>query len=149
MRKIILITVILLLSITTLASINNHKIEAEDKSELVRLVLEERMRSDPVEGSLLVVNSPQLDGVNLPQFIGNVPVMLITMDQLKAWGTNPVSIHALLFTNVSANALTGNVNISTYYNSYFPGYWNAGGSYYFVNLFGAWVISSKEMVQLV
>jgi len=80
---------------------------------------------------------------------GSVPVMLITMDQLKAWGTNPVSIHALLFTNVSANALTGHVEISTYYNSYWPDIWNAGESYYFFNLFGDWVISSKEGVVLV
>ena len=144
MRRIICVAIVCLLSITVLALVYSKHTEFEEKSKLVRLVLEERMKSDPVEGSLLIVETPLISNLDLPSDVGGVQVMLITMDQLKAQGRSSTSIHAILFTNITLiDSLNGFIYFSTYYGSYWPDIWNQKWEFYFKKILGVWVIDSK------
>jgi hypothetical protein len=148
MNRITLITIILLVSITAYATINIRPIQPGDKTELVKLVLEDVMKIDPVEGSLLIIQTPILNDIDLQKDVNGVPVMFITMAQLEAWETNSVSIHAIYFTKISVDNLSGHVEFRNYYNSYWPG-WNGFGSYDFISELGKWIIYSKSNTALV
>ncbi len=143
MRRAILSIAAILAIIIIAIAIFDYNLNIVNKSEAIRVVLEDRMRDDPVEGSLLVVSSPQITGLTLPQSVSGVPLVLITMDELSSWDTS-VSIYAIQFDYASIRGWGEGcrVSISTSLNSHYKG-WNMFVTYELLHDEGVWVIDSK------
>jgi hypothetical protein len=152
-KRIVYITIACLLAVTILALVYPATKET-DKSKVVRLVLEDWInvtdaRGYPIEGSLLIVETPILSDVNLPSEIDGLHVILITMEQVKA-PEESLGYNAILFGNITLiSDSKAFIQFWTHYGYYWPHLWNTSYSYSLEKRSGIWVITSFGGITLV
>jgi hypothetical protein len=141
MRRAILSLAAILATVIIAFAIFDYDLNIVNKSEAIRVVLEDMIRDDPIEGSLLVVSSPQITGLTLPQSVGGVQLVLLK-DELSSWDTNSASNHAIRFDDVSIRGWAEGCRIQFTSFGVYRGL-NIFVTYELMHVEGVWVIDSK------